>query len=100
MYQNMNCIYHGCFTKKADGINKIILAGERCLCPTTKPFWKFPEDIKDSVKIQSQTKKKSQLVTKKAYDKYFQNKERIHRWITAPDSEVYIMKSTDRLYVV
>ena len=43
----MNQIYHGCFTKNADGTNKIILAGERCLCPTSKPFWEFPEDVKN-----------------------------------------------------
>ena len=96
----MNRIYHGCFTKNVDGTNKIILAGDRCLCPTAKPFWKFPEEFENGVKTRSQTKKKHQLVTKKAYDEHFENKERIHRWITALDSEVYVMKSTDRFYVV
>ena len=43
----MNSIYQGCFTRNADGTNKIILAGERCPCPTAKPFWKFPEDIQN-----------------------------------------------------
>ena len=36
-YAIMNRIYHGSFTKNADGTNTIILAGERCLCPTSKP---------------------------------------------------------------
>ena len=54
----MNQIYHGYFTKNGDGSNKIILAGERCLCPILKPSWKFPENILDlGVKTRSQTKK-------------------------------------------
>ena len=97
----MNYIYHGCFTKNANGTNKIILAGERCLCPTSKPFWKFPEAIDNvGVKTRSQTKREQQRVTKKAYNEYFENKKRIHQWITAPDLEVYVMKSTDRFHVV
>ena len=79
----MNQIYHGCFTKNADGTNKIILAGERCLCPTSKPFWKFPEDIKNlRVKTRIQTKNRQQHVTKQTYDEYFANKKQFHRWIT------------------
>ena len=79
----MNQIYHGCFTKNADGTNKIILAGERCLCPTSKPFWKFPEDIKNlRVKTRIQTKNSQQHVTKQTYDEYFANKKQFHRWIT------------------
>ena len=75
----MNGIYHGCFTKNVDGTNKILLAGERCLCPTAKPLWKFPEDIENvGVKTRSQTKREQQCVTKKAYDEYFENKEHIH----------------------
>ena len=94
-------IYHGCFTKSADGTNQIILAGERCLCLTAKPFWKFPEDIKVvGFKTRSQTKREQQRVTKEAFDEHFANKERIHRWITAPDSDVYVIKPTDRFYVI
>ena len=76
----MNRIYHGCFTKNADGTNKIILAGERCLCPTSKPFWKYPEDIENvGVKTCSQTKREQQCVRKKAYNKYLRTKsEFIH----------------------
>ena len=59
----MNRIYHGCFTKNADGTNKIILAGERCFCPTSRPFWKFPEDILDlGVKTRTQNKTSSSSV--------------------------------------
>ena len=48
--------------KNAVGINKILLADERCFCPTSKPFWKFPEDIKAmGVKTLSQTKNASSV---------------------------------------
>ena len=61
----MNLIYHGCFTKNADGTNKIILAGERCLYSTAKTFWKFLEDIEIVVvKVRSQTKREQQRLTK------------------------------------
>ena len=54
----MNCIYHGCMTKNADGTNKIILAGEKFLVPTAKCFWKYPKDIECmGAKTRSQTKK-------------------------------------------
>ena len=54
---NMNCIYHGCMTKNADGTNKIILAGEKFLVPTAKCFWKYPRDIECmGAKTRSQTK--------------------------------------------
>ena len=85
----MNQICHGCFTKNADGTNRIILAGERCLCPTSQPFWKFPGDILDlGVKTHSQTKKGQQFVTKETYDQYFDNKKRFYRWIYSLDSGV------------
>ena len=96
----MNRIYHGCFTKNADGTNKIILAGEKCLFPTSKCFWNFPENLENiGVKTCSQ-RKRDLTVSKKDYDQYFKNKGRIHRWITAADSEVYVMKPTDRFYVI
>ena len=93
----MSRIYLGCFTKNTDGTNQTILAGEKCLCPTSKPFWRFPKDIENlGIKTGSQTKREQQRVTKKAYDKYFENKEKIYQRITTPDSKVYVMKSTDR----
>ena len=69
----MNCIYHRCFTNNVDGTNKVILAGERCFRQTANSFWKFPENIENGVKTRSQAKKEHQLVTKKAYDEYFEN---------------------------
>ena len=39
-------------------------------------------------------------LSKKQFDVYFQNKERIERWMTAPDSEVYVMKPSDQFYLV
>ena len=85
----MNRIYHGCFTKNAGGTNKIILAGERCFCPTSRPFWKFPEDILDlGVKTPSQTKKEQQCVTKKTYDQYFDNKKRFYQWRSSSGPDI------------
>ena len=85
----MNRIYHGCFTKNADGTNKIILAGERFFYPISRPFWKFPEDILDlGVKTCSQTKKEQQCVTKETYDQYFDNKKQFYRWINSSGSGI------------
>ena len=85
----MNRVYHGCFTKNADGTNKIILAGERCLCPISRPFWKFSENILDlGVKTRCQTKKAQQCVAKETYNQHFDNKKRFHRWIYSSDPDV------------
>ena len=74
--QIMNQIYHGCFSKNADGANRIILAGEKCLCPISQPFRKFPEHILDlGVKMRVQTKEGEQYVTKETYNQYFDNKK-------------------------
>ena len=85
----MNRIYHGCFAKNADGTNKIILAREKCLCSTSKSFWKFLEDILDlGIKTRNQTKKGQQRVTKETYNQYFGNKKQLHRWIYSSDLDV------------
>ena len=49
----MDKIYHGCFYKNADGTNKVIAAGELCLTPTKKCFWKDPSHVKNGVKTRS-----------------------------------------------
>ena len=49
----MDHIYHGCFLKNADGTNKIIAAGDKCLVATGKCFWKDPSDVKHGVKTRS-----------------------------------------------
>ena len=48
--------YHGCFTKNIDGTNRIIANDEKCLVPTSRPFWKYIEDIPAGVKTRSQYK--------------------------------------------
>ena len=58
-------IFHSCFTKNKDGTNRLIKKGERCLVPTSNPFWKYLEDIEScGVRTRSQEKnqKKSQDV--------------------------------------
>ena len=42
----MENIYHGCITENADGTNKIIGPGEKCLVRIGKCFRKDPRDIK------------------------------------------------------
>ena len=54
---NAQKIYHGCFTKNKDGTNKLIEKGKKCICPTSKPFWKYPEDVSSGVKTRVQEKK-------------------------------------------
>ena len=37
--------------------NKLIEKGKNCICPTSKPFWKYPEDVSSGVKTRAQEKK-------------------------------------------
>ena len=84
-------IFHSCFTKNKDGTNRLIKKGERCLVPTSNPFWKFPEDIESySVRTRSQEKNQAN-VTRRAYNKYFKQKY-IQRWLEAEDSELAFFK--------
>ena len=54
----MDRIYHGCMTKNADGTNRLLSAGEKCLVPTARPFCKYIDDMETSgVKTHSQYKK-------------------------------------------
>ena len=93
-------IYHGCMTKNADGSNKLVGPSEQCLIPTAACFWKDPCDIKNTGVRTSSRTKNLPTVSIKDYDYYFVNRQRIKRWITASDSELYVMKSSDRFYVV
>ena len=43
--------------KNDDGANRIIANYEQCLIPTSRPFWKYIEDIAGGVKTRSQCKK-------------------------------------------
>ena len=77
----MEKIYHGCMTKNADGTNKIIGPGEKCLIPTDKCFWKDPRDIKKGeVKTRNCTKKEP-IVSIKGYNGYKQQRQWINRWV-------------------
>lgn len=87
MLAEMDRIRHGCMTKSADGTNRLIGPGEKCLVPTAKPFWKYIENIETSgVKTHTQYKKQP-TVSNRAFDTYFRDKtkEDIERWETASD---------------
>ena len=53
----MDCIYHGCFRKNDGGTNRIIGLHEKCLVPSSKPFWKYIQDIPTGVKTRNQYNK-------------------------------------------
>ena len=99
----MDRIYHGRMTKNADWTNRLIGPyPEKCLVPTAAPFWKYSEDIPNTgVKTRAQYKKQA-TVSNRAFNTYFRNKnkESIEQWKAAPDSEFYVMKSSNRFYVV
>ena len=90
------------YEKNANGSNRLILHGEKCLVPTSQPFWKYIEDIETSG-VKTRTRyKKWPTVSNRAFDSYFPNKikEDTERWDTAPDSEVYVFKPSDQFYVI
>ena len=76
----MDCIYHGCFPKNTDGMNKIIAKGDKCLVPTNKCFWKDPSDVKNRVETRSQTENKP-TVDYKTIDGYCVKRKWIDRWV-------------------
>ena len=51
---DQNKVFHGCFNENRDGTNRVIAPGEKCITPTSEPFWKYPEDIFASVRTRSQ----------------------------------------------
>ena len=67
----MALIYHGCFTKNADGTNKLIGPGEKCLTSTAQCFWKDPKDVRSVVKTRSQSANQPTVSTED-YKYYFQ----------------------------
>ena len=81
-----NKVFHGCFTKNRDGTNRLIIRSEKCLTPTDKPFWKYPDDITSITKTCSREKEQKK-VTKREFNKYFKEKEKqfrkldIQRWL-------------------
>ena len=91
-------IFHGCFPKNRDGPNRVIEKGKRCITPTNKPFWKYPENVLNSVRTRSQEKNQKKIKIRD-YDKYFKQKD-IRRWLEADNSEVVLLKESDEFYVV
>ena len=66
-------IYHSCFHKNADGTNKIIKTGDKCLIPMNECFWKDPCDVKHRVKTRSHAKNEPR-VTLKDFNRYYDEK--------------------------
>ena len=93
----MELIYHGCFTKNADGTNKLIGPGEKCLTPTAQCFWKDPKDVRSGVKTRSQSANQPTVSTED-YEYYFQKKQRIEQWISG--TEKYTTKASDQFFIV
>ena len=93
----MELIYHGCFTKNADGTNKLIGPGEKCLTPTTQCFWKDPKDFRSGVTTRSQSANQA-IVSIEDYEYYFQKKQRIEQWISR--TEKYNTKASDQFFIV
>ena len=77
----MDQIYHGCMTKNADRLNKLIDPGQKCLTPTAECFWKDPWDIKGcKIKTRSCTKKEP-TVSIKDCNNYMLQKQWINCWV-------------------
>ena len=93
----MALIYHGCFTKNADGTNKLIGQGEKCLTPTAQCFWKDPKDVCSGVKTRSQSANQPTVNTED-YKYYFLKKQHIDQWILG--TEKYTMKASDQFFIV
>lgn len=66
----MDRLYHGCMLKNADGTNRIIDAGEKCLVMARKCFWKDPSEVK----TRSQTENEPNI-DYKMFDNYHVKRE-------------------------
>ena len=91
-------IYYRCFTKNLKKTNRSIEKGKTYVCPTNKPFWKYPEDVSSSVKTRAQEKNQKKISTT-LFDKYFKRKD-IQRWLEADDSELVFLKELDDICVI
>ena len=65
--------------KNADGTNKIIAAGDKCLVATGKCFWKDPSDVKHGVKTRSREEDYDRYASYEDYDRYIMRNEFILR---------------------
>ena len=93
----MGLIYHGCMTKNADGTNKLIGSGDKCVTSTAQCFWKYPQDVRSGVKTHSQLIKQPTVSTEDC-NYHFQNKERIQQWISGTEKRA--TKTSDQLSVL
>ena len=76
----MDRIYHGCMRKNADCSSRLILRGEKCLVPTSQPFWEYIDDIETlGVKTRTQYKKDHLTDTSKIKLKKILNDGRRHQ---------------------
>ena len=79
-----NNVFHGFFNKNRDGTNRLIAPGQKCITPTSEPFWKFPQDITSGVRTRSQEQKQKK-VTRTQFKKYFQGKD-IEKWLNSSEN--------------
>ena len=88
--------------KNADGTNKIIEKGKRCLTPTSYPFWKRIPDISTSTISTRSQEQKQKIASRGEYNRYLRQngRDNIKRWLEAYDSDVYVMKESDTFFVV
>ena len=77
-------VFHGCFNKNRDSKNQLIAPRQKCITPTSEPFWKFPQDITPGVRIRSQEQQKKK-VTRTQFKKYFQEKD-IEKWLNSSET--------------
>ena len=92
----MAFIYHGCFTKNADGTNKFIGPGDKRPTPTAQCFCKDPKDVRSGVRTRSQLDNLPN-VRIEDYRYCFQKKERIQRWISGTENST--MRESDEFFL-
>lgn len=76
-------VFHRCFFKNQDDTNRIIGKGERCLFPTSQPFWKQVADILSTGPRTRSQKKSEKTVNRADFNRYHRQKgrENIKRWL-------------------
>ena len=88
--------------KNADGTNRIIEKGKRCLTPTSYPFWKRIPDISTNTIRTRCQEQKQKIASRGEYNRYLRQngRDNIKRWLEPDDSHVYVMKESDTFFVV
>ena len=76
MSKQLEVLYHCCSTCYYDGTLPLISKKGGCSIPTVHPFWKDPEDVKNSVKTRRQ-KRVAPFIEPKLIDAYFDHKHEI-----------------------